>query len=81
MYKYSSGQISLSDFKQPVCMHLKEGNRWAKKAQTISWVEIEKRYAALFPTGRAMLPSHCVLPWVPASFRLNMGLPMRKQRS
>ncbi len=48
MYKYSNGQISLADFRQPVGMHLKEDNRWVKKAQTIPWLEIEKRYAALF---------------------------------
>ena len=48
MYRYSSGQISLADFKQPVGMNLKESNRWVKKAQTIPWLEIEKRYAALF---------------------------------
>ena len=38
----------VSDFKQPVGMNLKESNRWVKKAQTIPWQEIEKRYAALF---------------------------------
>ena len=48
MYRYSTGQISLADFKQPVGMNLKESNRWVKKAQTIPWTEIEKRYAALF---------------------------------
>ena len=48
MYRYSNGQISLADFKQPVGMNLKESNRWVKKAQTIPWPEIEKRYAALF---------------------------------
>ena len=48
MYRYSNGQISLSDFKQPVGMNLKESNRWVKKAQTIPWPEIEHRYAALF---------------------------------
>lgn len=48
MYRYSNGQISLSDFKQPMGMNLKESNRWVKKAQTIPWLEIEKRYAALF---------------------------------
>ena len=47
MYKYSNGQISLADFRQPVGMHLKEDIRWVKKAQTIPWLEIEKRYAAL----------------------------------
>ena len=31
------------------CGHnLKENNRWVKKAQTILWLEIEHRYAALF---------------------------------
>ena len=48
MYRYSNGQISLADFKQPVGMNLKESNRWVKKAQTIPWPEIEKRHAALF---------------------------------
>jgi len=48
MYKYSNGQISLVDFKQPVGMHLKVSNRWVKKAQIIPWIDIEKRYAALF---------------------------------
>ena len=48
MYRYSNGQISLSDFKQPVGMNLKENNCGVKKAQTIPWLEIEKRYAALF---------------------------------
>ena len=48
MYRYSNGQISLADFKQPVGMNLKESNRWVKKAQTIPWLEIEKQYAALF---------------------------------
>lgn len=37
---------------QPVGMHLKEGNRWAKKAQIIPWLEIERRYAALFKLER-----------------------------
>ena len=48
MYKYSNGQIHLSDFKQPMGMNLKESNRWVKKAQTIPWLEIETGYAALF---------------------------------
>ncbi len=42
MYRYSNGQISLTDFKQPAGMQLKEDNRWVKKAQTIPWNEIEK---------------------------------------
>ena len=35
MYRYSNGQISLADLKQPVGMNLKERSRWVKKAQTI----------------------------------------------
>lgn len=46
--RYSNGQISLSDFKQPMGMKLKEDNRWVRKAQTIPRLEIEKRYAAPF---------------------------------
>jgi hypothetical protein len=48
MYRYSDGQIRLSDFKQPMGMNLKESNRWVQKAMVIPWNEIEKRYAALF---------------------------------
>ena len=48
MHRYGNGQISLTDFKQPVGMNLKESNRWVEKAQTLPWPEIEKRYAALF---------------------------------
>lgn len=56
MYRYSNGQISLADFKQPVGMNLKESNRWVKKAQTIPWPEIEKRYAALFTNRKGNVP-------------------------
>ena len=55
MYRYSNGQISLADFKQPVGMNLKESNRWVKKAQMIPWPEIEKHYAALFKPERQSL--------------------------
>lgn len=48
MYRYSNGQIRLSDFKQPIGMNLKEDNRWVKRALLIPWNDIEKRYAALF---------------------------------
>lgn len=48
MYRYSNGQISLADFKQPGSMNLKESSWWVKKEQTIPWLEIEKQYAALF---------------------------------
>ena len=52
MYKYSNGQIRLTDFKQPVGMNLKESNRWVQKALIIPWNEIEKRYAALFTNNK-----------------------------
>ena len=42
MYKYKSGQISITDFGQPMGMHLNENNRWVKKAAMIPWNEIEK---------------------------------------
>jgi len=63
MYRYSNGQISLSDFKQPMGMDLKENNRWVKKAQTIPWPEIEKRYASLFTNrkGNAAKPLRLAL--------------------
>ena len=51
MYRYSNGQISLSDFQQPMGMHLREDNRWVKKAQIIPWDKIEAKYANLFPSG------------------------------
>ena len=68
MYKYSNVQISLADFKQPVGMNLKESNRWVKKAQTIPWLEIEKRYAALFTSRKGnvakplrLAPGACII--------------------
>lgn len=48
MCRYSDGQISLSGFKQPAGINLKESDCWVKKAKTIPGLEIEKRYAALF---------------------------------
>ena len=50
MYRYGDGQISLTDFQQPMGMKLREDNRWVKKAQIIPWRKIEGRYAALFPS-------------------------------
>ena len=51
MYRYRNGQISLSDFQQPMGMQLREDNRWVKKAQMIPWDKIEAKYADLFPSG------------------------------
>ena len=63
MYRYSNGQISLTDFEQPMGMKLREDNRWVKKTQLIPWSRIEERYAALFPskTGNVAKPLRLAL--------------------
>lgn len=63
MYRYSNGQISLSDFQQPMGMQLREDNRWVKKAQMIPWNKIEAKYADLFPseTGNVAKPLQLAL--------------------
>lgn len=63
MYCYSNGQISLTDFQQPMGMHLREDNRWVKKAQMIPWTKVEKKYADLFPssTGNVAKPLQLAL--------------------
>jgi transposase, IS5 family len=63
MYKYESGQMSITDFGQPMGMHLNENNRWVKKAALIPWDEIEKRYAGLFKskTGNPAKPLRLAL--------------------
>ena len=73
MYRYSNGQISLADFKQPVGMNLKESNRWVRKAQTIPWLEIEKRTPRCLPTAKAMWPSLCALRWAPCIIQAEYG--------
>lgn len=52
MYKFESGQISIHEFGQPIGMTLHEDNRWVKKAQTIPWNAIERRYAQLFTNNK-----------------------------
>ena len=64
MYKFDNGQISLEDFGQPVGMNLKNSNRWVKRAQTIPWLEIEKKYAKLFSNKKGN---------VAKSLRLGLG--------
>lgn len=63
MYKYKSGQISITDFGQPLGMQLNKNNRWVKKAALIPWDEIEKRYARLFKskTGNTAKPLRLAL--------------------
>lgn len=48
MSKFGDGQLSLTHFKQPIGMKLREENRWVQKARTIPWAEMEERYAKLF---------------------------------
>ena len=64
MYKFDNGQISLEDFGQPIGMNLKNTNRWVKRAQTIPWLEIEKKYAKLFSNKKGN---------VAKSLRLGLG--------
>ena len=64
MYKFDNGQISLEDFGQPIGMNLKNSNRWVKRAQTIPWIEIEKKYAKLFSNKKGN---------VAKSLRLGLG--------
>jgi len=52
MYKKQSNQIGISDFGMPLGLKLDPENRWVKKAETIPWVEIEERYAALFESEK-----------------------------
>ncbi len=54
MYRYSNGQISLSDFKRPVGMNLKESSRWVKSVGSV-W---QRGNAALgwLPLSRGKLP-------------------------
>ncbi len=55
MYKSNRNrQISLSDFNQPVGLKMNPENRWIKRAETIPWLEIEERYATLFPSNTGM---------------------------
>lgn len=63
MYRYSDGQISLTDFQQTLGMKLREDIRWTKKAQITPWSKIEVRYAALFPskTGNVAKPLRLAL--------------------
>lgn len=55
MYKFNRNhQFSLSDFNQPMGLHMNPENRWIRKAATIPWEDIEERYAALFPCIKGM---------------------------
>jgi hypothetical protein len=63
MYKFSNGQIQLTDFGMPSGMELDPNNRWVQKADIIPWSEIELRYAKLFgsTTGNVAKPLRLAL--------------------
>lgn len=63
MYKFKSKQISFSDFGQPIGMEMDPDNRWIKKADSIPWGKIEKKYAKLFANrkGNVAKPLHLAL--------------------
>lgn len=48
MYKFGTKQIQFEDFRQPMGLKMDLNNRWVKKAETMPWEKIEKRYAKLF---------------------------------
>jgi hypothetical protein len=48
MYKFIDNQIRFEDFETPIGLDLHKENRWVKRAESIPWIEIEKRYAELF---------------------------------
>ena len=48
MYKFIDNQIRFEDFETPIGLNLHKENRWVKRAESIPWAEIEKRYATLF---------------------------------
>lgn len=48
MYKFIDNQIRFEDFETPVGLTLHKENRWVKRAESIPWDEVEKRYAKLF---------------------------------
>ena len=56
-------QINLTDFNQPVGLHMNPENRWVRKAETIPWDDIEDEYAKLFSDeiGAPAKPVHVAL--------------------
>ena len=55
MYKFDRDhQFKLSDFNQPIGLHMNPENRWVVKAAQIPWKEIELKYAKLFPGKKGM---------------------------
>lgn len=78
MYRYSNGQIRLSDFKQPMWMNLKEENSRVKRALLIHGMTLK---SVMYPCSKkAMLPGCCIWRLEPVSFRRIMAFLMKKPR-
>lgn len=54
MHRYSNGQISLSGFKQPVGMNLKENNRWGSRRRQYPGRRLKSDALHCLQTARAM---------------------------
>lgn len=63
MYKKDVSQVSFFDFNQTCGMELDMNNEWIVLADKINWKELEKIYAALFPSkkGRPAKPIRMAL--------------------
>jgi hypothetical protein len=79
MYQFKSKQISFTDFQTPIGMKLSPNNRWVKKAETIPWDEIEKRYAKLFTNRKGNVAKPLRLALGACINKLNMVIQMKKQ--
>jgi len=64
MYKIEEKQMTLSDFNQPVGLHMDPNNRWIKIADSIPWYKYEVEYAKIFRNMRGNLAK---------PFRMAMG--------
>jgi len=55
MYKFDRNhQLKLTDFNMPAGLKLNMENRWVIYADMIPWIEIEDKYAKLFPGNTGM---------------------------
>ena len=65
MYRYGDGQISLTDFQQPMGMKLREDNRWVKKPRSSLGGRLRGAMQLCFPLKPEMWRSLFALLWVP----------------
>lgn len=55
MFRKVENQYYLEEFILPFEGKLRADNRWVKLAKIIPWVNIEERYANLFPNNRGQM--------------------------